>query len=93
MAGTRVDADFKRRASLAIIWQDLVTPVRAILGYQEIIVEEAQRHQLDDVLPYLHQVLTDAGTLERTRRPNPRDEGRCGERGGRSGQHPSEASA
>src|SRR5918994_2682387 len=63
MAGTRVDAEFKRRASLAVIWQDLVTPVRAILGYQEIIVEEGQRLQLDDVLPYLHQVLTAAGTL------------------------------
>ena len=29
-----VDAEFRRRASLAIIWQDLVTPVRAIHGYQ-----------------------------------------------------------
>src|SRR5215211_2230430 len=63
MPSTRVDADFKRRASLAIIWQDLVMPVRAILGYQEIIVEEGQRLRLDRVLPYLQQVLTAAGIL------------------------------
>ncbi|MDW6020413.1 adenylate/guanylate cyclase domain-containing protein [Mesorhizobium sp. BAC0120] len=63
MARTRVDAEFKRRASLAIIWQDLVMPVRAILGYQEIIVEEGQRLRLDDVLPYLDQVLIAAGML------------------------------
>src|SRR5690242_3481229 len=63
MARTGVDAEFKRRASLAIIWQDLVMPVRAILGYQEIIVEEGQRLRLDDVLPYLRQVLTAAGML------------------------------
>ena len=30
-----------------------MTPVRAILGYQEIIVEEAQRLRLDDVAPHL----------------------------------------
>src|SRR5215467_13206153 len=63
MARTRVDAEFKRRASLAIIWQDLVMPVRAILDYQEIIVEEGQRLRLDGALPYLHKVLTAARAL------------------------------
>jgi adenylate cyclase len=63
MARTRVDAEFKRRASLAIIWQDLVMPVRAILDYQEIIIEEGQRLRLDEALPYLHQVLTAARAL------------------------------
>ena len=63
MARTKVDAEFKRRASLAIIWQDLVRPVRAILDYQEIIVEEGQRLRLDEALPYLHQVLTAARAL------------------------------
>jgi adenylate cyclase len=63
MASTRVDADFQRRASLAVIWQDLVTPVRAILGFQEIIVEEGQRLRLEGELPYLHRVLAAAGTL------------------------------
>ena len=47
MARTRVDAEFKRRASLAIVWQDLVMPVRAIPDYQKIIVEEGQCLQLD----------------------------------------------
>jgi adenylate cyclase len=42
MASTRADEDFERRARLAVIRQDLVTPVRAILGYQEIIIEEGQ---------------------------------------------------
>ncbi|MBS3651695.1 response regulator [Pseudaminobacter sp. 19-2017] len=63
MARTMVDAEFERRAALAIIWQDLLMPVRAIRGYQEIIVEEGQRLRLDDVLPYLHQVLTAARAL------------------------------
>jgi adenylate cyclase len=63
MTSTRVDADFKRRASLAVIWQDLVTPVRAILGFQEIIVEQGQRLRLEGELPYLHRVLAAAGAL------------------------------
>ena len=52
MASTRIDADFKRRACLAVFWQGLVTPVRAILGYQEIIVERGQRLQLEEKFPY-----------------------------------------
>jgi len=63
MTGTGANADFRRRASLSVIWQDLVTPVRAILGYQEIIVEQGQRLQLEDLLPYLHRVLDAAVTL------------------------------
>ena len=60
MTTKEVDPEFKRRASLAIIWQDLVTPVRAILGYQEIILEEAQRLRLEEVLPSLRHVMTAA---------------------------------
>ena len=63
MASTEADAEFKRRASLANIWQDLVTPVRAILGFQEIILEDAQRLGLEDLLPPLRQVLTAATAL------------------------------
>ena len=40
-----------------------MTPVRAILGYQEIIVEVAQRLQLDDILPTSNQVLDAAVAL------------------------------
>ena len=57
------DAEPERRASLAVIWQDLATPVRAILGHQEIILAEGQRLRLDDALPYLRQVLAAAGQL------------------------------
>jgi len=63
MVSTRTDADFTRRARLAVVRQSLVTPVRAILGYQEIIVEVAQRLQLDDILPTSNQVLDAAVAL------------------------------
>jgi class 3 adenylate cyclase len=62
-ANKGVDAEFRRRASLAVIWQDLVTPVRAILGYQEIIVEEGKRLRLADVMPHLVGVLAAANAL------------------------------
>ena len=68
------DPDFERRARLSMIWQDLVTPVRAIVGYQEIIVEEGRRLGLDDLVPYLDKVLVAAGLLsemvDRVRDPN-----------------------
>lgn len=57
------DEDFKRRARLSVIWQDLVTPVRAIVGYQEIIVEQGERLQLVDIAPFLNKVLAAAGSL------------------------------
>ncbi len=57
------DREFEQRARLAVIWQDLVTPVRAIVGYQEIIVDEAGRLQLFDLAPYLDKVLAAALTL------------------------------
>jgi adenylate cyclase len=63
MVSTRTDADFTRRARLAAVRQSLVTPVRAILGYQEIIVEVGQRLKLNDVLPTLNQVLDAAVAL------------------------------
>jgi class 3 adenylate cyclase len=63
MGISRGDADLRERASLAVTWQDLVTPARAILGYQEIIVEEGERLGLHDLLPYLRCVLLAAGTL------------------------------
>jgi adenylate cyclase len=46
-----------------MVAQDLVTPVRVMLGYQEIIVEEGQRLGLGDILPYLLNVLQAARTL------------------------------
>ncbi|MGF7160933.1 class 3 adenylate cyclase/CheY-like chemotaxis protein [Rhodoligotrophos appendicifer] len=55
--------DFERRARFAILWQDLITPVRAIVTYQEILVEEAQRLGLADIQPSLERVMSAAGAL------------------------------
>lgn len=63
MASAGTDVDLKRRATLAALWQDLVTPARAILGYQEIIVEEGERLRLEDILPHLRRVLSAARAL------------------------------
>lgn len=57
------EADFERRARLSMVWQDLITPVRAIVGYQEIIVEEGRRLELTDLMPCLDKVLVAAGAL------------------------------
>jgi adenylate cyclase len=61
-AGTAESA-LKRRARLAVVWQDLVTPARAIAGYQEIIAEEVAKLGLDDVLPYFDKVMISAKRL------------------------------
>jgi class 3 adenylate cyclase len=45
------------------VWQDLVTPARAIAGYQEIIVEQANKLARDRVAPYFDKVLISAGLL------------------------------
>ncbi|MBA3518801.1 MAG: response regulator [Rhizobiales bacterium] len=63
MASTATNLDFERRARLSVVWQDLVTPVRAIVGYQEIIVEDGLRLGLTDLMPYLDKVLVAAGSL------------------------------
>ncbi len=63
MTSASADNSFERRARLAAVWQDLVTPVRAITGYQEIIVEQRQKLGLDDIVPYLDKVLVSAGLL------------------------------
>ena len=63
MAESVADADFERRARLALVWQDLVTPVRAIVGYQEIAIEEGRRLGLTDELPFLEKALVAAGSL------------------------------
>ena len=63
MAESVADADFERRARLALVWQDLVTPVRAIVDYQEIAIEEGRRLGLTDELPFLEKALVAAGSL------------------------------
>lgn len=64
MAGpSEQEAGFRERARLSLVWQELATPVRAIVGYQEIIVEEGERLGLTDLAPYLDKVLVAARTL------------------------------
>jgi class 3 adenylate cyclase/CheY-like chemotaxis protein len=62
MASPQRDPDLERRMRL-VVWQDLVNPVRAIVGYQEIILEEAQRLGLVDERAYLKTVLATAWSL------------------------------
>lgn len=57
------DGAFEQRARLTLVWQDLVTPVRAIAGYQELIVEQARTLGLADLLPYFEKVLAAAVAL------------------------------
>jgi adenylate cyclase len=57
------DSAFERRARLAVVWQDLVTPVRAIADYQEMIVEKGNRLGLIEVRPHFDKVLVSAGLL------------------------------
>jgi adenylate cyclase len=59
----KTHADLERRARLAVIWEDLINPVRAIVGYQDIIVDEARRLGMADLLPYLDKVLVAAHAL------------------------------
>ena len=60
--------DLERKARLALVWEDLVNPVRGIRGYQEIILEECRRLGLDEFLPSFEKVLTAATSLGDSRR-------------------------
>lgn len=51
------------RARLTVIWEGLINPVRAIVGYQDIILDEARRIGTDDLLPYLDKVMVAAVAL------------------------------
>ncbi|MBN8994386.1 MAG: response regulator [Rhizobiales bacterium] len=59
------DGTFEQRARLALVWQDLVTPVRAIAGYQDLILEQARARGLAELLPYFEKVLVAADALGR----------------------------
>jgi adenylate cyclase len=65
VASTRSDPDFERRAKLVVIWEDLINPVRAIQGYQELVLDQARRLDLAAVIPDLDKVLTAANALSR----------------------------
>jgi class 3 adenylate cyclase/CheY-like chemotaxis protein len=57
------DAEFLRWTRLVTVQQDLITPIRAILDYQEILGEEARRLELFDVLSYLDKITVAAQSL------------------------------
>jgi adenylate cyclase len=58
------DPNLAHRARLSVVWQDLVNPARAIVDYQEIIIEEAQRSGLSECMPDLDRVLQAARSLD-----------------------------
>ena len=57
------DGERRRRARLANMRQELLAPVTAIVGYQEIVLEEARRLDLRGMVPDLERVLGSARRL------------------------------
>ncbi len=58
-----VDEERTRRARLAHIRQELLAPVGAIIGYQEILLEEVRRLGLEVLAPDLERVREAGGRL------------------------------
>jgi class 3 adenylate cyclase len=58
------NTEFQRWTRLVTVQQDLVTPVRAILDYQDLLREEARRLALTDVLAYLDEATRAAQALD-----------------------------
>jgi adenylate cyclase len=56
-------ADRKRRARLANMRQELLAPVTALVGYGELLCEEADRLAIDELAADLERVLTAARDL------------------------------
>ena len=63
MVARETNLDLERRARLALVWEDLVNPVRGIRGYQEILLEECRKLDLDELLPSFEKVLIAANAL------------------------------
>jgi adenylate cyclase len=53
----------KRQARLAIMRQELLAPVSALVGYSEMLTEQALRLDLPDILPDVERILTSAREL------------------------------
>jgi len=58
-----VIADRKRRARLANMRQELLAPVTALVGYGELLCEEADRLAIDELAADLERILTAARDL------------------------------
>ena len=52
-----------RRARLANMRQELLAPVAALVGYGELLTEEALRLDLEEIIPDLERILTSAKEL------------------------------
>jgi adenylate cyclase len=63
MTEPAADADRERRARLANMRQELLAPVTALVGYGELLMEEAERLELVDLAPDLERILTAAQEL------------------------------
>src|SRR5918996_1868717 len=63
MAERASDLERERRARLANMRQELLAPVAALVGYGEMLVEEARRLELAPVLPDLEKILISARDL------------------------------
>ena len=56
-------SDRARRARVANMRQELLAPVTALVGYGELLTEEAERLELVDLAPDLERILTAAQEL------------------------------
>jgi signal transduction histidine kinase len=63
MTGPAGIADRERRARLANMRQELLAPVTALVGYGELLREEADRLGIGELAPDLERILTAAGDL------------------------------
>jgi len=63
VSADRTSVDRIRRASLANIKQKLQTPSRALLGYGEMLIEEAAERKLEEMNPDLERIRSAALTL------------------------------
>jgi adenylate cyclase len=63
MADRAFDLERERRARVANMRQELLAPVNALVGYGEMLVEEARRLDLADTLSDLERILTSAQDL------------------------------
>lgn len=64
MTGEDGSSGLERRARLADIRQQLAAPVAAVLGYGEILLEEAGKHGPSQIIPDLSRIVEAAGKLE-----------------------------
>ncbi|WP_342640046.1 adenylate/guanylate cyclase domain-containing protein [Rhodoligotrophos ferricapiens] len=60
------NTEFQKWTRLVTVQQDLVTPIRAIIDYQEILTGEARRLGLDDVREHLEKAGIAAQSLNET---------------------------